>query len=238
MVGFWTIAFTYAWIGAHHIIHGPITQWLQTVSIVFSIWLFIPVWTVVTNFFMTLKGHWHLYNTSPSIRFLMMGTLFYVMTCIQGPLQSLRNVNEITSKTDWIIGHAHMALYGAFTYFAMAGVYYVVHIITKKPIWSKKLAQWHFSLNLLGSILMFSALWIGGFLQGMQWASWANGSSYAQFHNNISQLSFLQTVADSRVWWHIRALSGVVILLGNVLFALNIFNTVILDTPQDRGENE
>ncbi len=47
MVGFWSIAFLYAWIGAHHIIHGPVSQWLQTTSIVFSIWLFIPVWTVV-----------------------------------------------------------------------------------------------------------------------------------------------------------------------------------------------
>lgn len=237
MVGFWTIAFTYAWIGAHHIIHGPITQWLQTVSIVFSIWLFIPVWTVVVNFFMTLKGHWHLYTDSAPVRFLMMGTLFYLMTCIQGPLQSLRNVNEITSKTDWIIGHAHMALYGAFTYFAFAGVYHVVHVVTKKPIWSKQLADWHFTLNLLGSILMFGSLWIGGFLQGIQWASWASGSSYAEFHNNISQLSFLQTIADARIWWHIRAFSGVLIFLGNLLFAVNIFNTIILD-PENKGNQK
>ena len=23
MIGFWSIAFVYAWVGAHHIIHGP-----------------------------------------------------------------------------------------------------------------------------------------------------------------------------------------------------------------------
>ena len=47
IIGFWSIAFVYAWIGAHHMIHGPVSQWLQTVAIIFSIWLFIPVWTVI-----------------------------------------------------------------------------------------------------------------------------------------------------------------------------------------------
>ena len=56
MIGFWSIAFVYAWIGAHHMIHGPISQWLQTTSIVFSIWLFIPVWTVVANLFDTFQA--------------------------------------------------------------------------------------------------------------------------------------------------------------------------------------
>jgi cytochrome c oxidase cbb3-type subunit 1 len=237
MIGFWTIAFTYAWVGAHHIIHGPMTQWLQTLSIIFSIWLFIPVWTVVANFFLTLKGHWHQYSTSAPIRFLMMGTVFYLLTCIQGPLQSLRNINEITSKTDWIIGHAHMALYGAFTYFAFAGVYHAVHVMTKRPIWSKSLADWHFTLNLIGSLMMFAGLWVGGFMQGLEWSSWATGSTYAEFHNNLSQLSFLDTVAHSIPWWIMRALSGVLILSGNILFALNIFNTIILEPKEKQEQN-
>jgi cbb3-type cytochrome oxidase subunit 1 len=50
MVGFWSLAFVYVWTGAHHMIHGPISQWLQTISIVFSIMLLIPVWAVVYNF--------------------------------------------------------------------------------------------------------------------------------------------------------------------------------------------
>ncbi len=56
MIGFWAIAFVYAWIGAHHIIHGPVSQWLQTTAIVFSIWLFIPVFAVVTNIFGTISA--------------------------------------------------------------------------------------------------------------------------------------------------------------------------------------
>lgn len=228
MIGFWSIAFIYAWIGAHHMIHGPYSQWLQTTSIVFSLWLFIPVWTVVTNLFATLEPEWNKYTQSAPIRFLMMGNIFYLLTCVQGPLMALRNINEITSKTDWVIGHSHISLYGTFTFFAIAGIYQVIPVITKKPLWSQSLANWHFSLNLLGSVPFLFALWVGGFLQGMQWATWSHGFTYEQFHNNLSVLPFLQTVADMRDWWMLRGIGGFIILIANALFAVNIFNTIVL----------
>lgn len=231
MIGFWSIAFFYAWIGTHHMIHGPISQWLQTLSIVFSIWLFIPVWTVVHNLMATLQQDWNKYLQSAPLRFLMMGVLFYLITCIQGPLQALRNVNEITSKTDWIIGHSHISLYGTFTFFAIAGLYYAVPSMEKKPLWSENLANWHFAFNLWGSVLFLLSLWIGGYLQGLMWANWADGSSYAEFHDNLTNLPFLQTVADMRPWWILRGIGGVFILLGNLLFAVNMYNTIILKRP-------
>lgn len=235
MIGFWTIALFYPWVGAHHIIHGPMAQWLQTISIIFSFWLIIPVWTVVTNFFATLKGHWDIYSKNIAIRFLMMGNLFYLLTSLQGSIQSLRNVNEITSKTDWIPAHAHMALFGSFTYFAIGGVYHAIEVITKKPLWSKKLGDWHFSLLLLGSITFFLSLFIGGFLQGLEWASWAAGTSYQQFQVNLANLPFLDTVAHVFPWWHIRAFGGVLILTASILFLINMFNTIVLPA---RGEGD
>lgn len=228
MLGFWSVAFVYSWVGAHHIIHGPMTQWLQTTAIVFSIWLFMPVFSVITNFFLTLKGEWSKYTHDPAIRFIMVGTLFYLVTCIQGPLQALRNVNEITSKTDWIIGHSHVALYGTFTFFTIAGIYQALPALTKKPLWSERLATWHFSLNLLGSLPFILSVWIGGFFQGLQWATWANGSSFAEFHNNLTTLPFIQTVADMNFWWILRAVGGIIILCANLLFVFNVFNTIVL----------
>lgn len=228
MVGFWSIAFVYAWIGTHHMIHGPVSQWLQTTSIVFSIWLFIPVFSVVTNIFATLEPQWKKYTQSAPIRFLIMGNLFYLITCVQGPLMALRNVNEITSKTDWIIGHSHISLYGTFTFFSIAGIYYVIPIITKKPLWSERLANWHFTLNLFGSVPFILSLWIGGFLQGMMWANWANGTNYAEFHNNLTIFPFLQTISEMRPWWILRSIGGGIILFANILFVVNIFNTILL----------
>lgn len=232
MIGFWSIAFVYAWIGTHHILHGPASQWLQTVAIIFSIWLFIPVFSVVTNLFATLQHQWKQYVQSVPVRFLMMGTCFYLLTCIQGPLMALRNVAEITSKTDWVIGHAHIALYGTFTFFAFAGIYQAVPAITRKPLWSQKLAEWHFGLNILGSIPFMLSLWIGGYLQGMMWATWADGTNYAQFHTHLTELTFLDTIAKTYPWWVMRLIGGIIVWFANLLFVINIFNTVVLKTKQ------
>lgn len=234
MIGFWAIAFVYAWIGAHHIIHGPMSQWLQTTSIVFSLWLFIPVWTVVTNLFATLSGHWDKYVNSAPLRFLMMGNVFYLITCIQGPLMALRNVNEITSKTDWVIGHSHISLYATFTFFAIAGIYQALPALTGKPLWSQRLANWHFTLNMLGSFPFIFSLWLGGFLQGMQWSDWALGSTYAEFHTRLTELTFLQTTADMHPWWLLRGIGGIIILFSNILFVWNVFNTILL--PERKSE--
>ncbi|MDP1836465.1 MAG: cbb3-type cytochrome c oxidase subunit I [Chlamydiales bacterium] len=228
MIGFWSIAFVYAWVGSHHIIHGPMSQWIQTVAIIFSVWLFIPVWTACHNLFFTLRNAWGKYNEIAAVRFIIMGTLFYLMGSTQGSFMALRNVNEITSKTDWIIGHAHITLYGTFTFFAMAGIYGALPALTGKPLYSKRMADWHFTLNLLGASLMFLVLHVGGFLQGLQWASWADGDSYRIFQNNLSKLSFVQTVADMHYFWLVRTISGLIIFAGNLIFVFNVFNTVLL----------
>jgi len=228
MIGFWSIAFVYGWVGAHHIIHGPITQWIQTVSIIFSVWLFIPVFTVVLNIFATLQPHWRQYTESAPVRFIVMGNIFYLITSVQGSLMALRNINEITSKTDWVIGHSHIALYGTFTFFAIAGIYYVVPIITQKPLWSDRLTNWSFTLNLFGSVPFILSLWVGGYLQGLMWASWATGISYAEFQSNLSYLPFLETIVLTKPWWWLRSIGGGIVLVGNILFVINIFNTLLL----------
>jgi len=235
MVGFWSIAFVYGWIGAHHMIHGPISQWLQTVSIIFSIWLFIPVFTVVHNLMMTIFSKWKEFTVNVPVRFITMGVIFYFITCVQGPLMALRNVNEITSKTDWVIGHSHVSLYATFTFFAFAGVYVAIPAITKKPIWSNTLSELHFSLNMLGTIPFILVLWMGGFFQGMLWSTWADGATYAEFHNNLTNLPFVETNTLMRPWWFLRGIGGVIILVANLLFVINIFNTIILNPRESEG---
>ncbi|MEK7832006.1 MAG: cbb3-type cytochrome c oxidase subunit I, partial [Acidobacteriota bacterium] len=106
MIGFWSLAFVYVWTGAHHMLHGPISQWLQTIAIVFSVMLLVPVWAVVYNFFATMRGQWDQLRDNVPLKFLMTGVIFYLLTCFQGPMHALRSVNAIVSKTDWIPGHA------------------------------------------------------------------------------------------------------------------------------------
>jgi cytochrome c oxidase cbb3-type subunit I len=211
MIGFWSLAFVYVWTGAHHMLHGPISQWLQTVAILFSVMLMIPVWTLVWNFFATMKGNWHQLGDNVPIKFLMTGTVFYLLTCFQGPMHSLRSVNAIVSKTDWIVGHAHMAVLGAFSFFAVGGAYYAVPRMLGTRIHSEKLANASFWLWLVGGLSFFVSLWVGGFLQGLQW--------------NDASNPFIDTVKFMQPFWSVRMIGGTLMFAGILLFGWNLVAT-------------
>ncbi len=213
MIGFWALAFVYVWTGAHHMLHGPISEWLQTIAIVFSVMLLIPVWAVVYNFFGTMKGQWHQLRDNVSLKFLMSGVVFYLLTCFQGPMHSLRSVNAIVSKTDWIPGHAHMAVLGAFSFFAISGFYYAIPRLFRTELHSPALANWTFWLFLIGGLSMFVTLWLGGLWQGWQW-------------NNTS-IPFIDTVKALKPVWTVRFFSGILIFLGITTFLFNIWATVV-----------
>lgn len=213
MVGFWSLAFVYVWTGAHHMLHGPISQWLQTIAITFSVMLLIPVWTVVYNFFATMQGQWHQLRDNVPLKFLMSGVVFYLLTCFQGPMHSLRSVNAIVSKTDWIPGHAHMAVLGAFSFFAIAGCYYAIPRLFRTELHSIALANWSFWFFMIGGLGFFVTLWLGGFWQGWQW-------------NNPS-IPFIDTVVALKPVWTVRFFSGILMFLGITTFLYNIMATVV-----------
>jgi len=220
MIGFWSLAFVYVWTGAHHMLHGPISQWLQTITIAFSVMLLIPVWAAVYNFFATMKGQWHLLRDSVELKFLMSGVVFYLLTCFQGPMHSLRSVNAIVSKTDWIPGHAHMAVLGAFSFFAIAGTYYTLPRIFNRKLFSPALANWSYWFLMVGGLGFFVTLWLGGFWQGWQW--------------NNPAIPFIDTVKALVPIWIVRFFSGILMFTGITLSSYNVLAT-ILGQPREES---
>jgi len=213
LIGFWVIAFTYCWTGAHHMIHGPNSYWLETVAILFSWSLIIPVVAVVTNFLGT-------FATAPKAtrfktaeaKLLFCGTIYYLATCLQGPFHSIRAVNRIVSKTDWIIAHANMPVLGCFAKYAMAGAYYLIPRIVKRPLYSQRLANTHFWLTFVGVLIFIMPMFVSGPLQGLAWL-------------NIER-TFLEILAEQHFFWVVRMLSGLLILFAQTLFFYNLWETL------------
>ena len=73
LLGFWTNALFYSWIGTHHLVGGPLPAWVITLGIVGSIMMFVPVTTVAINHHMTMVGKFHMLKTSPTLRFIVFG---------------------------------------------------------------------------------------------------------------------------------------------------------------------
>lgn len=218
MIGFWTIMLVYGPVGAHHLVNGPVPYWLQTVSIAFSITLIIPVWAVLTNFYGTMNGKWYLVKDSVPLKFLVSGAVFYFITCFQGPMQALRSVSAITHFTNWVVGHAHLALLGTFSFVMMATIYYVIPRLTNRAIYSEKAMDWHFWLTLVGFVAFFVSLTVAGLVQGSMWAA-------------SHSANFIDSVKAVKPYYVVRAIGGATILIGQLVFIWNIWRTVTVGKP-------
>src|SRR3546814_20401648 len=54
LVGFWSLALFYPLVGIHHYLYSPIADWAETMAIISSMLMIVPVWTVLQPFFGTM----------------------------------------------------------------------------------------------------------------------------------------------------------------------------------------
>lgn len=217
MLGFWGIALFYAPTGTHHITQSPVPEWLKAIAIISSIFLLVPVLTVLTNFFMTMKGKWQMVVTDLPLRFAATSCIFYLITCTQGPFQATRWVNWYLHFTQWVVGHAHLALLGTFSFILTSAIYYMLPRITGKEWKSQGLIRAHYWLKFLGFGLMMTSLTIAGLIQS---AGWAMGMPVDQW------------VITLVPYWFLRSISGVMIVTGQCLFAYNIYQSLFSVAPE------
>ncbi len=211
MLGFWGIALFYAPTGTHHITQSPVPEWLKAIAIISSIFLLVPVLTVLTNFFMTMKGKWQMVVTDLPLRFAATSCIFYLITCTQGPFQATRWVNWYLHFTQWVVGHAHLALLGTFSFILTSAIYYMLPRLTGREWQSQGLIRAHYWLKFLGFGLMMTSLTIAGLVQS---AGWAMGIPVDQW------------VITLVPYWFLRSISGVMIVTGQCLFAYNTYQTL------------
>ncbi|MFZ9001542.1 MAG: cbb3-type cytochrome c oxidase subunit I [Bacteriovoracaceae bacterium] len=210
LIGFWGLAFFYPMNSAHHFLWSPIPMWTQYASVVASVGVHVVVYTVVFNIFATMAQDWSKVYENISLRFLFVGALSYLVTCIQCAIHVTLSVQEIIHFTDWVVGHAHLVLFGTFSFWAFAFIYYLIPKLFGTKVFSKSMAEWHFWLSTLGIVIMDIDLMAAGLVQGHMW----KGLS-----------PFIETVMASKPYWWIRTFSGVVILTGEVIFLINLVMT-------------
>jgi len=211
LAGFWTLLVLYSHIGTHHLIQVPAPTWLKVVSIVGSIGMIIPVMIVLINLWYTVKGKLGIIHENIGAKFVFTGTVIYLFTCIQGPAQSLPQVQRLTHFTNWVVAHAHMGVLGFSGMIALGGIYYILPKMTGKPIYSKFLADFQFWMILIGLVGFMVVLTIAGLVQGN---SWLNGETVYRI---LPQLHHYNVV---------RAGLGFLIVTGAVVGLYNMVRSI------------
>lgn len=210
LIGFWGLSFFYPMNSVHHYLYSPIPMWAQYASIIASVGVHVVVYTVVFNILATMAANWKRIVEDISLQFFLAGTLAYLVTCIQCAMQVTLTFQEVIHFTDWVVGHSHLVLFGTFSFWSFAWIYYLYPRLLDTPIYSQSLATWHFWLSLLGIVIMDIDLMAAGVVQGYLWMNMA---------------PFIDTVIASKGFWWVRTLAGVSIFAGTVCFFINMFMT-------------
>jgi len=215
VLAFWTQMLFYTMIGTHHFVFSPLPWWLQTVAIVFSAGMFIPVVAGTTNFLMTMKGSFHQISKSYVLPFFLVGVVFYFVGSTQGSFQAFRFTNYIWHFTDFNVAHSHMTMYGIITFILWACIYAILPRITgKEP--PQLLVGAHFWLAFIGLFAYMISLMAGGTLKGL---SWVEGSP------------FIESVIMMKQYWVSRAIGGTLMFISHLLFAYNFYLMVRQKNP-------
>lgn len=204
LVGFWSLAFFYAWNGMHHLIGGPYPGWLVGMSVAASVMMLVPVITVGVNHHLTMRGHFSRLRTSPTLRFVVFAAMSYTAVSVQGSLTAVPAVNRITHFTHYTIAHAHLGMYAFVTMMLFGSMYYIVPRLTLREWPSAALIRWHFWLTAVGVLVYWVALTIGGIEQGAKIAN--------------PNIAFLDIVRTTIPWLQVRSVAGVAMTIGQLCF--------------------
>ncbi|MBX3239390.1 MAG: cbb3-type cytochrome c oxidase subunit I [Chitinophagaceae bacterium] len=207
ILAFWTQILFYTLIGTHHFVFSSIPWWLQTVAIVGSAGMAIPVIAGTTNFLMTFKGAWYKINDSYTLPFFLVGIIFYFTGSMQGTAEAFRFTNLIWHFTDFTVAHSHLTMYGIICFFLWACIYAVVPRLTGREAPQITIGA-HFWLALIGLLFYSIPLMYGGTLRGMMW---------------LEGKPFIESVTMMAPYWLWRAIGGSLMWLSHLFFAYNIY---------------
>jgi len=207
ILAFWTQILFYTVIGTHHFVFSAIPWWLQTVGIVGSAGMIIPVVAATINYAMTFKGNWTKVSNSYTLPFFLTAVVYYFVVSMQGTAEAFRYTNLLWHFTDFTVAHSHLGFYGIITFAIWGGSYAIVPRLTgKEP--PQHLVGAHFWLAFIGLLLYCIPLMIGGTIKGMMW---------------MEGVPFINTVVKMFDYWLWRAIGGSLMFISHIIYFYNFY---------------
>ena len=225
VIHFWALMFGYVWLGAHHLQYTALPDWTGSLGAAVSLAMIIPSWGGAVNGMMTLSGAWDKLREDYILRFLIMSLAFYAMSTFEGPVMSLKTVNALSHYTDWTVGHVHS---GALGWVAMVGIGALYHMIERTfntKMYSPGLINAHFWIATVGAVIYIVAMWVSGIMQGLMWRAYDEYGTLAY--------TFAESVEAMHPYYAMRAIGGMVFLLGTVIMLYNVIMTVRKAVAED-----
>lgn len=194
----------------HHLLYNeaPVNEFWKTAGEWTSVGMLIPtfIWFYIVA--VSIK------NSKKPLgvpgKFVVATMIFYLMNCVQGSSQSIRFINDFTHATQWVVGHAHLALFGFISFGAFGFTYWILTQYYGENSFSLNFGNTHFWLAVIGFLGMFIPLSIAGLIEG-----------------SMRETTDFYTIREAiRPYLITRGVFGFVSLISFAMFAMNIWKVI------------
>jgi cytochrome c oxidase cbb3-type subunit 1 len=214
LLGFWALLVVYTHIGTHHLLQVPVPTWLKVIATVDSIGMVIPVMVFLINIWYTAKGKLGEIHADIGGKFVFTGTIMYFFVSIQGSMMALPQVQRVTHFNNWVVGHAHVGVFGFAGMTALGGLYFILPRMVGKPLYSRFLADLQYWLVLIGVSGFTIVLTIVGLIQGN---GWLNGETVYRI------------LPEVHIYYVLRVAIGVLIASSAYIGLYNVVRTLFFN---------
>ncbi len=179
VVGFWGLGIAWVFTGSAGLTYTAIPDWLETIGVMFSIALLLPVATIVVDVMTFLRGRRGdvAEKDRYSLNLLYLGLGLFAALPVLNLIEALRASGGLVGFTDWVYGVEVIAILGAFSAWLFAYVFHVAPpMVTRDAV---RVQQWHGWLTVLGLVVAGFAMLVGGLVAGFTWAGGDAGGTVA-----------------------------------------------------------
>lgn len=170
VVGFWGLGAAWVFTGTAELTYTAVPNWLETIGVMFSMALLLPVATIVVDIMTFLRNGRE--GTTPksrySLQLIYVGLALFASLPVLNLISALRASGGIVGFTDWVYGYELVAILGAFSAWLFAYVFYVAPpMVTTDAV---NVQLWHGWLTVLGLAVAGFSMLVGGLVIGFTWA--------------------------------------------------------------------
>lgn len=205
---FWTLALFGSCGGIPN--GAPFPSWIISLSVVGTVLTAVPILAVAGNFYQTARNDIGALDADPTLRFVYVGLIFWIIAGAQQIVGALPTVSALTDFTWFAPAQKELFHYGFFALTVFGALYYIIPGLLgmERSAWCPKLLKYHFICSFFGVMFSYISLLVTGIGQGVLLAN----------PNN----SFVDVMRRTMFPLRMSALGDLFVAAGVAIFLINL----------------
>lgn len=178
VLGVWSLGLVWAMTGPSELTFGAAGDWLETIGVLFSIALILPILIIATDLAQALRGAWSNVHDRVALRFVMVGFGLFAVLAVMNLVHALRASAAVVGFTDWVGAVEALVIFGPFSL-----ILFGLFRLAAPDVFRGNPGSGAFGYRVLlaGLAILVGAMGVAGIQTGFTWAGGANSAEFTNF---------------------------------------------------------